>query len=524
MSRLKGTRSTTTVPDSEEETAKIGFGDVIEISSGSSDDEAPAVRRRPQGTWDYRSPIKPKATTSFTRVNPPSSLPKKTFKANYLRSRVVESSDSESDERPSSRRQSTHSMRLSHTKEALGIYQETKGGNGSPSKKAPSIHSLTKQASSLVVEVGSDSDNDDAILVFDEPKAARKPIRKPAPKVSTTVSVQVTKTHITLKPPSKDVFESAPGVPEGDTDTSLNDPGPVHATPRTKNPSPRKKPTGTPRVTKNSFKEEQQDKLRNYAQQLFVELNRTVFKQQLPEDTKLNWNKRLLTTAGRAKWHRTKEGVQTAEIELAEKILTSFERIRNTLSHEMCHLASWIVDKEIKEAHGKFWKAWTRRVTQAHPDIDISTRHDYDIEYPYKWKCAKCDKIYGRFSKSIKPDECLCGACREGRLIPQFTMNTRAPKTPKMSRMAAAKAQDSPFTPTQRGSLSAPSTPAVDNIICISSDSDDDDDTTAPTRFYHSRASVCEIPADDADESDTESEIDNLTTAFQTTASLNDID
>lgn len=57
-------------------------------------------------------------------------------------------------------------------------------------------------------------------------------------------------------------------------------------------------------MTKKKCKQEQQDKLRDYAQTLFAELNRTVFKQQLPEDTKLNWNKRLLTTAGRAKWHR----------------------------------------------------------------------------------------------------------------------------------------------------------------------------------------------------------------------------
>ena len=73
--------------------------------------------------------------------------------------------------------------------------------------------------------------------------------------------------------------------------------------------------------------------------------------------------------------------MQTSEIELAEKILTSFgtikrffywhgltsrsERIRNTLSHEMCHLASWVIDKQIKEGHGKLWKAWRVKPSQA---------------------------------------------------------------------------------------------------------------------------------------------------------------
>jgi hypothetical protein len=34
------------------------------------------------------------------------------------------------------------------------------------------------------------------------------------------------------------------------------------------------------------------------------------------------------------------------------------ERIRNTLSHEMCHLACWIINGDPKEGHGKVWKGW----------------------------------------------------------------------------------------------------------------------------------------------------------------------
>jgi hypothetical protein len=83
---------------------------------------------------------------------------------------------------------------------------------------------------------------------------------------------------------------------------------------------------------------ERRDRLHAYAEELFYELNRTVFKGGLPTTTKLNWNKRLLKTAGRAKFHRfvgyiydiyttrlmfssSRHGVQTVEIELAEKIL-----------------------------------------------------------------------------------------------------------------------------------------------------------------------------------------------------------
>lgn len=35
------------------------------------------------------------------------------------------------------------------------------------------------------------------------------------------------------------------------------------------------------------------------------------------------------------------------------------ERIRNTLSHEMCHLACWIINRNLKENHGNIWKGWS---------------------------------------------------------------------------------------------------------------------------------------------------------------------
>jgi hypothetical protein len=68
--------------------------------------------------------------------------------------------------------------------------------------------------------------------------------------------------------------------------------------------SPKKKASATQKATLKKRKEEQQAQLHTYAASLFSELNLTVFKNGLPLDTKLNWNKRLLTTAGRAKWHR----------------------------------------------------------------------------------------------------------------------------------------------------------------------------------------------------------------------------
>jgi hypothetical protein len=63
-------------------------------------------------------------------------------------------------------------------------------------------------------------------------------------------------------------------------------------------------PQKAPRVTKKAHAAAEQARREKYAADLFEELNRAVFKDGLPKETKMNWNKRLLTTAGRAKWHR----------------------------------------------------------------------------------------------------------------------------------------------------------------------------------------------------------------------------
>ncbi|KAG1773094.1 SprT-like family-domain-containing protein [Suillus occidentalis] len=202
---------------------------------------------------------------------------------------------------------------------------------------------------------------------------------------------------------------------------------------------PRIKP---PNRVSTRGKAEEQTRREKYAAQLFEELNSAIFNNGLPIETKLNWNKRLLTTAGRAKWHRSRDGVQTTEIELAAKILDCDERIRNTLSHEMCHLACWIINGNPKEGHGQAFKAWANKVMIKRPEIEITTRHNYEISYPFEWKCEKCSKTYGRYSKSIRPDECVCGVCKVGKLIPLFVQ--RAPRTPKVSRMAITLPQGSP--------------------------------------------------------------------------------
>ncbi|EPS99604.1 hypothetical protein FOMPIDRAFT_99402 [Fomitopsis schrenkii] len=288
--------------------------------------------------------------------------------------------------------------------------------------------------------------DDGSILVLNEPRSARKPLRTtnlsyparavPSASLPTTPVRRIVSVH------------STDSEPESDTDGESQASAPV----RNAKPASQPKKAGSaakaPRLTKKALEAAEQQRRERYAQTFFDEINRTVFDGGLPGDTKLEWNKRLLSTAGRAKWQRDREGVQTTMIELAIKILTSEERIRNTLSHEMCHLACWIISEKPTESHGSIFKTWARKVMEGRPDVEVTTKHSYEIDYKYQWKCEKCDKIYGRFSKSIKPEACVCSACKEGRLIPLFPTTPRAPKTPKSkaaSALASAKGRDSPL-------------------------------------------------------------------------------
>lgn len=300
-----------------------------------------------------------------------------------------------------------------------------------------------------------DSDADDgSILTLNESRSARKPIRR----------AQISTVNETIPP-----FPITHGDDRSSHSHSSGEDLRQAGTPRAilGSITPQIKP---PNRISTRGKAEEQTRREKYAAQLFEELNSTIFNNGLPIETKLNWNKRLLTTAGRAKWHRSRDGVQTTEIELAAKILDCDERIRNTLSHEMCHLACWIINGNPKEGHGQAFKAWANKVMIKRPEIEITTRHNYEISYPFEWKCEKCSKIYGRYSKSIRPDECVCGVCKVGKLIPLFAQ--RAPRTPKVSRMAITLPQGSPRPVTTLEETRQ--TPADSTVYVISSEDEVD--------------------------------------------------
>ncbi|KAJ5082857.1 hypothetical protein N7532_011900 [Penicillium argentinense] len=156
---------------------------------------------------------------------------------------------------------------------------------------------------------------------------------------------------------------------------------------------------------------------------------------QIAESTggvKITWSKTLQKTAGRASWKgerirdangRTINIKHHASIELAERIIDDEYRLINTLAHEYCHLANYMVSNVHDQPHGASFKQWGLQCTEAlrdHPiyggKINVTTKHSYKIDYKYVWACVGCGQTYGRHSKSIDPTRSRCGdrACGGG--------------------------------------------------------------------------------------------------------------
>ena len=62
--------------------------------------------------------------------------------------------------------------------------------------------------------------------------------------------------------------------------------------------------------------------------------------------------------------------------------------------------------------HSSFARA--KKVMLARPDILVTTKHSYDIQYRYHWHCmnTSCDATYARHSKSIDVTKVRCGKCK----------------------------------------------------------------------------------------------------------------
>ncbi|KAG8954421.1 hypothetical protein FRC04_011748 [Tulasnella sp. 424] len=284
----------------------------------------------------------------------------------------------------------------------------------SPVKGSSKRHSVRSMSDDKeVIEISSD-ESEKEYFDLGGPLPAPRSKRAAAPKPA--------------KPKSKAIAKTK----DADVPSTPSTPVSKGKSKRTVGPATPTSPSGKAmsRVAKARF-------LEHYARELFDDLNEHVFKHVL-DGCELVWSKLLLSTAGKAflRKERDENGAVRHNpdgsvavgltIELSTKVVDCEERVRNTLSHEMCHLSTWLVDGVGQPDHGSAWKKWAAKVTRYRPDIEISTRHTYEIAYKFSWQCTNtaCAHIYGRFSKSIDITKQGCGLCRSV-LKPLFETNAK---------------------------------------------------------------------------------------------------
>ncbi|XP_009985236.1 PREDICTED: acidic repeat-containing protein, partial [Tauraco erythrolophus] len=154
------------------------------------------------------------------------------------------------------------------------------------------------------------------------------------------------------------------------------------------------------------------------AQKLYCLYNSTIFEQKLPEKMVIIWNKKMRKTAGYCVTGQTEgpEAKRYARIELSEKVCDSADRLRDTLVHEACHAATWLING-VRDGHGRFWRFYANKSAVIHPELPVVTRcHSYEINYKFIYECVLCKATTGRHSKSLDTERFVCAFCG-GQLV-----------------------------------------------------------------------------------------------------------
>jgi len=165
------------------------------------------------------------------------------------------------------------------------------------------------------------------------------------------------------------------------------------------------------------------------SKRLYHLFNTECFDSCLPEDFEISWNVRLTKTAGlcHSRRYRDRHGIEvrSSRIELSTKVVDSCDRLRDTLIHEMCHAASWVISG-YRDGHGPLWKTWANKAMVRFPELPVIGRcHSYKIRTKFTYKCEKCGYCVGRHSKSLDTARKVCGHCH-GRF--QLVVNYKGTK------------------------------------------------------------------------------------------------
>ncbi|KAG5263537.1 hypothetical protein AALO_G00265900 [Alosa alosa] len=172
-----------------------------------------------------------------------------------------------------------------------------------------------------------------------------------------------------------------------------------------------------------SFKQNKEE----LTSKLYRLYNTSVFESKLPADMSVTWCNKMRKTAGFCITGQERgTGVRYARIRLSVKVCDSADRLRDTLVHEMCHAAPWLIHN-VRDGHGPIWKMFARKATLAHPELPMVSRcHSYDIKYKFQYQCNRCKNTIGRHSKSLDTQRFVCALCT-GQLVLLTPANSRGP-------------------------------------------------------------------------------------------------
>ena len=134
----------------------------------------------------------------------------------------------------------------------------------------------------------------------------------------------------------------------------------------------------------------------------------------------ITWNKRMLTSAGFTYPKLLRPSMKrVARIELATKVLDNEMRLRDTLLHELCHVAAWLLNgcglsgalkcctlkvkknrneysrhkpyiiHNIGTPHGTHFKYWAAIARKTYPNMTgFDKCHNYAIHKKWRWRCV----------------------------------------------------------------------------------------------------------------------------------------
>jgi len=103
---------------------------------------------------------------------------------------------------------------------------------------------------------------------------------------------------------------------------------------------------------------------------LYAEFNLKLFGQKLPEDLPFSWSHKLNSRAGQT-FCKKNGSKNIARIVLSTVHIRTYDRLQETLIHEMCHCAEWLID-EVNPSHGNSWKKWIDSAKKEYPHLALT--------------------------------------------------------------------------------------------------------------------------------------------------------